>query len=320
MRKIAKYLAAVCVVALAGALIVGCSGQGSSSAASSSASAQTTDELIAELNDVTGFNNYKSVTMDMKGTMKIDYAAMLSDDTESASAESASAESASAESASAESASAASSEAAESTEMEIPLNISAKADMSGDTAKMYMNMDMLGQNMELYINGDNAVMVVMGQAVSATLEELGMSQYGSIESIMKSQGGDFSQYKDAITSIEKSTENGEAVYKVSIDPSKVKPAETAGSLNQMAGADSIKSMNLTYRVDSSGHVTECDIDMQGKGFSSVINTALYDYDKTVVPDAPEATMKYSDLAGSSAAAPADAVAEAAGSSDAAKAA
>lgn len=308
MKRIGKYLAAVCVIALAGVLFAGCSNQGSSgSAAASSAAANSTDALIAELQAVADNNNYNSVTMDMKGTVKVDYAAMLGSEESSASA-------------SAEASSAADS----STVMEVPMNINAKCDKSSGTIKMYMVMDMMGQNIEMYINGDQAVMVVMGQAVSATLEELGMGQYGSIESIMESQGGSFAKYKDAIKSIEKSTENGETVYKVSVDPTKVEQSDTSGTAAQAYGADSIDGLDMVYRVNSEGRLVGVDIDMKGKGFSSVINTTFTDYDSTVVPDAPEATMKYSDIVnggtGASAAAASASSAAAEASSEAAKAA
>lgn len=288
MRKIAKCMAAVCALALFGALLAGCSGQASSSGSASSASGQqSTEELFAELQGLG--NDYKSVTMDMKGSVKVDYAAMTGTD-DAAASESASAASAEASG---------SSESASSTEMEIPMNINAKCDLSSDPAKMYITMDLLGQNIEMYVTGDNAVMVMSGQAIGATLEELNMGQYGSIESIMKSQGGDIDQYKDAIESIEKTTEGGETVYKVVCDPSKMASSgETSDTLSQLGtGIGALESAELTYRVGADGKLSAVDINIAGKGYSSVIESTLYDYDATVVPDAPEPTVQYSDILG-----------------------
>lgn len=298
MRKVAKYMVVVCVLALFGALLAGCSGQASSGSASSSASAQSTEGLLAELQGLN--NDYKSVTMDMKGNVTIDYAAMLSSDDSSESAAASDASAAASDASASAEASDASASSDSSTAMDIPLDINAKCDLSGDVVKMYMVMDMMGQNIEMYINGNDAVMVMAGQAIGATLDELNMSQYASIDSIMQSQGANIDQYKDAIQSIEKTTEGNETVYKVVCDASKISTSDTSSTLSQLGGAGSLNTLNLTYRVNADGQLSGFDINMAGKGFSSDMTATLYDYNTTTVPDAPEPTVKYSDILGGNA--------------------
>ena len=301
MSKVTKYLAAVFVAALLGAMLVGCSGQQAASSASASSSAaaeQTPDELIAELDAISKESEqYKSVTMDMTGTIKMDLSAMFSVEDESGAASDASASAEAAASSDAAEASGEAAEADDSSVMEMPINTHAECDISDGTVNMHLNMNFFGADYEMYIKGENAILVINGEVASATLEELGMEQYASVDSIMKSQMGDMdlASMKDGIKSIEKSTEGDETVYKLVIDPKTFATSnEQLQSMSQM-GADSLGDVNVTYHVNADGKVSAIDLSMSGMGFSSDIKVALTDYDSTVVAVAPEATMTYSEL-------------------------
>ena len=324
MKNISKWLAALCAVALFGAMMVGCSGQAASS--SSSAAPEpvklTADELVAELDPIAKDNNYKSVTLDMTGTIKMDFAEMLglndeaasdeaaSADTAAASAEAASTDETSAEAASAEAAAteaasdaSASADAADAqaegddSVMEMPINTHAECDISDGTVKMHINMDMAGMQYELFINGQDAVVVMGGKAAKTTLAELGMEQYSSVESIMKNQMGDvdLSALKDGIKSAEKLEGADETVYTVTLDSKAfVKDNEQLQSL-QMLGEDFMDDITMVYRVNADKKLSGLDISMSGKGYSSDIACKLSNYDSTTVPAAPEATMTLEEL-------------------------
>lgn len=304
MKGIKKYLVAVCVLALSGVLLAGCSGQASSSAASasgsasassasasasasaSSASAASTEDLIKEIEAIPGLEDAKSVTVEMKGLISIDLSGMEAALSESGSASSASADSASASAAST---------------MDIPTDISIKVDKSQQPEKIYFSLDLMGIPFEMYITGDNVVLVMQGQAFGGTLQDLealGMSQYSSVESVMSSSGaGSFDQYKDAIKGITKETVDGDTVYTVLVDTAKVAGDDAMQTLAQSGITGDLNDFVLTYTVGADGKLAAASIEMTGTGFSFVQNLVFSDYDKTVVPDAPEATMNISEIAG-----------------------
>ena len=308
MKKVSKYLVALCAVALFGAMMVGCSGQAASSSSAAPEPVKlTADELVAELDPIAKDNNYKSVTMDMTGNMKMDFAEMFGLNEEaatdaSASAEAASAEAASAEAASAESASAeaASGEAASSEEessvMELPIDTHAECDLSSGTVKMHLKMNMAGMDYEVYINGQDAVVVMGGKAAKATLAELGLEQYSSVDAIMKNQMGDvdLASLKPGIKSAEK-IEGEETVYNVVLDPKAFVQSNEQLQTLQMMGEDSMDDIALTYRVNADKKLTGFDIVISGKGYSSDIDCTLSNYDSTTVPEAPQATMTLDEL-------------------------
>ena len=279
MKGFKKYLLAVCVLALSGVLLAGCSGQASSSAASSSASAQqSTEELVAELNALGQSQDYKTVTMNMDGNVSIDTAALMGTSSSSSSADASSDASSSSSSA-----------------IDVPMTILAKADKASDPAKMYLQMNMMGMDIEMYVTGENAVLVMGGEAIGGTLEEMGMANYGSIDDLMKSQGGDFAKYQDAVKSITKEQVNGETVYHVVVDAQKAGANESLASLSQLGIDMTLDDMNIDYTVGADGKISKVDMTMTGTGFSSVMGMTFTDYDTTVVPDAPEPTASYSDL-------------------------
>lgn len=304
MKSIRKYLAATCVLALSVVLLAGCSSQASSSAASSSASSASAsassaaseasqEELINELESIAAAKQGKSATINIDGVISIDAAAM-----ENAASESSdSSASASAASASAESASASSSSVTE-----VPINMVIKADESQEPAKMYMDVSVMGFPIELYIAGDNAVVVMSDQAYGGTLQDLealGMSQYSSLENAMSSTGAaaSFDQYKNAIESITKEEVNGETVYTVVLDVSKIDNAQIASSLAQSGVAADLTEMTVTYTVNAEGQLASSTLKMSATGFTMETTATMSDVDATVVPDAPEATQSLSDLAG-----------------------
>ena len=162
-------------------------------------------------------------------------------------------------------------------------------------------MNTMGIEMQIYIDGDDVVIASQGQAYSLTLEELeamGYSQYSSIDNIMKSQGGDFSAYKDAVQSVEKTTEGDETIYTVTCDPEKImSSSEANAALSQLGGSVSFDSAKLVYHVNASNQLTGFDMELAGKAYSMTFNGKVYDYDSTVVDPAPEATGKFSDIVG-----------------------
>ena len=217
--------------------------------------------------------------------------------------------------------SAASSEAAESSEAAaessattIPIQMTIKADLTGDVTKMYMTMDMMGQSVEAYINGEDVVLVNQGQAIAAKLDELNMSQYATPASIMKSQNVDIAALADAVLSVDKVVEGDKAVYTVVFDPEKILEVSDASStLSQLGSSVTLTDSTAIYTVNAEGQMEKVQMIMAGTGFSYDITITITDIGTTVIPDAPEATIKYSDVVGSAAAASA----EAASSQDAA---
>lgn len=322
MKGIKKYLVAACVLTLSVVLLAGCSSQASSSAASSSesgsesasssaASQASQEDLIKELEAIASADQSKSITINIDGTISIDSAKI----SQALSESSGTSASASAASESAESTSASSSSAAE-----VPISMVIKADKSQEAFKMFMSVNVMGLPFELYIAGDDVVLVMSGQAYGGTLQDLealGMSQYGSLESAMSSTGAaaSFDQYKDAIKSVTKEEVNGETVYTVELDVSKIETEEVAGSLAQIGATGDVTAMTVTYIVGADGQLSSSTMDMSAPGFAISTTATLSDRDTTVVPDAPEATLGLSDLAGSMGPA-----IGAASSSDAAKAA
>ena len=286
MKKVKGYLVAVCAMALLGALLVGCSGQSASSsgsASSGSASAQSTEDMLKEVVAASSEDAFKSVTIDMQGKITVNTDALMTSSSES----SGSAPSASASSASADS----------STGMTLPISILAKADGSGDQPKMYMTMNMMGQNAEFYVKGEQAVMVVAGQAIGGTLEEFGMQNYASVGTLMRSQNADITALSDAVQSIEKSTEGEDTVYKVTFDPAKLTSLMDSSSTSTYADLFKLTSADAVYRVNAKGIAYEIAMNMKGDGFSSDMDVKLSDFDTTVVPDAPEPSMNVKDVPG-----------------------
>ena len=297
MKGIAKYVTAVFALALFAALACGCASNAASSGAASAPEQLTPEELIAELQELSDQNDYQSVTMDMQGNMSMDLSAMFSVEDADENSDEASASSEAADAAAADEGEGASDESSDDSSLDIPISIKALSDISSGKVKMYLTMNMLGQDIELYIDGDKAVMVVMGQAVEGTLEDFNMQSYSSIESIMQTQGANLDGIKDAIDTIEKTTEGSETVYTLSVDPSKVQSTAEEGQTSTMAQYSSMVSkIGIVYRFDASNKLTGLDIDMDGTGFTSSIKTTLSDYDATTVPDAPTDTVSYSDYA------------------------
>lgn len=300
MRRFAKHLTALFVISLFVALAVGCSGQQAASSGSTSSSGQpeeqTKEQLIAELVDISNKNDYKSVTMDVDGEVSVDYSALTGSSSESSDKSASS--SASSKSADSEKSADAKGSDESSSKMTIPMKINAKCDISSGAVNMYMNMNSFGQNIELYVKGEEAIMVMGDQAVSATLQQLGMSDYASVDSILESQGANLAAFQDSVESIEKTTEGDETVYKVVCDPKKfIESNKSLSSTQQLGGDLDLKSIDITYNVNADGLMTGFDIKMKGKGYSSDIKSKMYDYNTTEVPDAPEATMSYSDMIG-----------------------
>ena len=308
MRKSRALLVAVFVLALLGALLVGCSGQsasssasGSSASASEASSGQTTEALLEEISAAQPSSDMKNFAMNMEGSMSIDTTAMMAEATGS---------SASSEAAD----SAASSEAAESSEAAagssattIPIQMTIKVDLTGDATKMYLTMEMMGQNVEAYINGEDVVMVNQGQAIAATLDELNMSQYATPASIMKSQNVDVSALADAVLSVDKVAEGDKAVYPVVFDPEKVVEAsDSSSTVSQLGSTLTLTDATAIYTVNADGQMEKAQMIMAGSGFAYDITLTITDIGTTVIPDAPEATIKYSDVVGSGAAASAEA--------------
>lgn len=302
MKGIKKYLAAVCVIALSGVLLAGCSGQGSSSAASASASSASasasasassaasqasTADLIKEIEAIPGLEDAKSVTIDMQGNISMDMSAIAA----------AVAESGSAASASASAASAAASEAAV---MDVPFSTLIKADNTQADPKLYMKIEAMTMPFELYINGNNAVMVIEGQAFSGTLDDLkaaGMGDYSSMESAIAASGASsFDAYKNAIDSITKESKNGQTVYTIVLDDSKLMDASTMSTLQSLGISGDASKITITYTVGADGKLVGSTMEMGGNGFAMTTDMKVSDYDTTVVPDAPAATQSFSDLA------------------------
>lgn len=299
MKKTAKYLVAVFVAALLGVMLAGCSGQqASSSASASSEAAPTLEELIAELESVKTEQDFNSVTMNLDGSMGIDMdamvAAMMASD-ESADASAAS-EEASAESADA---SAASEEASgESSMTEIPIKATAKFDMSDkSTVKGMVATEAMGFSVDIYINGDEAIVAMGDQAYSATLEELNMEQYKDPSTFASSQGADVSRIKESAASIEKTAEGDGFVYDVVCDPDKYMAASGTdmATLAQFGDAVKIDHVNLKFHVDGENKLTAVDTDFGGTGIMMNVAVTISDVDSTEVPEAPEPTGSYSEL-------------------------
>ena len=166
---------------------------------------------------------------------------------------------------------------------------------------MYMSMDMMGIPFELYINGETIVISMAGEAYSGTLQDLealGMSQYGSLEGALNSTGSaSFNQYKDAIESIDKKEVNGETVYTLVLDVTKMDSEQMTGSLAQSGAMGDVTTMTVTYNVGADGLLKSSTMEMGATGFSMVTTATMSDVDKTVVPDAPQATHSLSELSG-----------------------
>ena len=289
MKNTKKFLAAACVIALSGALFAGCSSQqaasntstaeGGSSAAATSAEVQApaanqaeTDALIAELEAIPTIANLESATFEMKSNTVIDLAeiaAAVSEEGTSA--------------------------AVGSGLMEVPVNMLVKASGMQENPTAYMNIDAMGIAFELYVNGDNAVLVMNGEAYAGTLADFGMSQYSDTEAVLTNNGAtDFNTYKDAIESITKETAGDKTVYSVVVDVSKLANSEAVSSLASLGVTGEAAKIFLTYTVNADGQLCGSTSEIAGTGFSISGEAIIYDINSTVVPAAPETTKTVAD--------------------------
>lgn len=288
MRGYSKFLTALFVCALCGAFLAGCSGQSASSSASSAsasatasasaASGASTEDLIKELEGLLDSSKPESVTIDIQSTISVDASAVAG------------------ASAGSQSSSAASGEPSMS---EITTSVLIKDDSSSDPEKAYLSLGFAQTPFEMYLTGEDVVIVAEGQAFSGKaneLADLGMGDYTSAGDVMNKNGAaEFATYKDAVESITKETVNGESVYTVVVDPSKIANDEATNPLASFSVTGEPAKINLSYTLDANGKMTSAVMEMSGDAFTFTTNAKFSDYGTTVVPDAPEATGSLSDL-------------------------
>lgn len=162
-----------------------------------------------------------------------------------------------------------------------------KMDISGLNLRMYMAMAISGMPMEVFIDGDDATVIMSGVLTSGSATEMGLAQYTSTDSLMNSFGGSFIGYPDTIESISKSYDGDDAVYEVVINAEKLN--ELAGSQSsQLTGTPSgtLEAMDGTLRVGKDGRISDMNINMTVSGQTAATSMRLYDYDSTVLPATP----------------------------------
>ncbi len=291
MKDMRKLLVAACVVALSGAMFAGCSSQQpakESSEPASSAPVEATsaaveapaagtqadlDALIAELEAVPSLAEAKSVTIEFAGNIALDMDQMA--------------------------AAAAGSESTSTSELgklEIPIAMTIMAEGTQEAGKIYMDAVTMGVPFQLYMTGENAVLVMNGEAYAGTLADFGMEQYSSMDAIMASNGNiKFDDYKAAIKSITKESVDGNSVYSVEVDPTLLAGQDAMNALSQLGLTGDAFAMNLTYIIGADGKVAESSVSISSPGFALDEIVLMHDYDTTVVPNAPEATKTAEDF-------------------------
>ena len=90
---------------------------------------------------------------------------------------------------------------------EITTSVLIKDDSSSDPEKAYLSLGFAQTPFEMYLTGEDVVIVAEGQAFSGKaneLADLGMGDYTSAGDVMNKNGAaEFATYKDAVESITK---------------------------------------------------------------------------------------------------------------------
>lgn len=176
------------------------------------------------------------------------------------------------------------------------VDILAKCDRSGEKTRMQTTTHAMGYDVELYVNGSDAVLFFVEQAVGATLEQLGMTEYADIISLIRWQGGDVTQFMDAVQDVQTETDGDITVYTVTCDPAKYVAANAGvGAFEQMGKAAKLDTAKLVYRVNADGLLAGVSIDVSGTGVAHKIDCTFSDYNATDVENGPEPTMSYREM-------------------------
>ena len=256
MKLIARNIVALLAAMLVVGAIAGCSSQASSTSASESSASASTASSTAKSEELTNAIADLKATMTASPTYKSVTVAEVNTSVEKGSNGSSGAKSGSEP------------ETIEATGVY-------KFDMSGDELKTSSVNEMLGDVIEYYTDGSQAVFVMDGEAYSGTIGELGQALEYSTD-MTKDETGDG------------------AAYVLKLDPDKY--AESDETLGAMADAGvSFTDVTLSVRFDADGHVAKLIRTANSEDGTYETTVEFSDFDNTIVDPAPEATKTYADL-------------------------
>ena len=288
MKQAKAIIAALIAAAFCALVLVACAGQAEQPQEEVDPVEAERNQLVSEVESAIGNDDYQSVTMDIAGSSNV---AAKSDDGDGMGEAEGDEDASYYEEGNEEGYD------SEDLDMEnAQIAISAKCDRSGETVRMQTRVDEGERSFEFYVNGDKAIMVMDSQAANATIEQFKMPQYADILSLIRFQSADMSLFADTVQDIQKEEDEGSSVYKVVCDPVKFASANaSANALSQLKKGTKLKSVEIEYRVNPEGLLTDMVVDIQGPELSSKYASKFYDYNATDVEDGPESTVSYKEM-------------------------
>lgn len=247
--------------------MVGCGSQQATPDDSAATTAQSQEEIIAELKDaIANVPAYKSVTI-----TEVDSA--FSNDN------------------------AATNETGNTTDA-LPDVVEAtsvyKFDASGNKLKTSVDSNTMGVKMQYYTDGDNAVYVSDGPVYSGTTEQFNLSQANGVEAYVTETIGDLGLITDCIANVTKQQQSSMTVYTLELDPKEYVKSDEALSILSDYG-DSVKKAVITIGFNEDGRIVYLDNTTDFSKTVSKKNLSFADFDATVIDPMPKATKKYEDL-------------------------